>query len=89
MSTQKASFLSPKMGLVPFSLFLSLVLLFFSNFTYASKSPLITDKVFLDMQIGKEKIGRIELGLYGEIVPKTVSRFIATFNTCRWKTSGL
>jgi len=77
------------MGHLPFSWFLTFILLFFSNFILASKYPLITHKVFLDMEIGEEKIGRIELGLYGEIVPKTVSPFISTFDACRWRTSEL
>jgi peptidyl-prolyl cis-trans isomerase B (cyclophilin B) len=60
------------MGHVPTSLLFQIVLVFLSNFVLASEGPRITHKVFLDMAIGEEEIGRIELGLYGEIVPKTV-----------------
>jgi hypothetical protein len=76
------------MGHVP-TLFLRIVLLFVSSFVLASESPRITHKVFLDMEIGKEKIGRIELGLYGEIVPKTVHPFRSTVDSCRSRTSEL
>merc|ERR1712227_373733 len=39
------------------------------------KGPLVTDKVFFDMEIGGEKIGTIEIGLFGKTVPKTVENF--------------
>jgi hypothetical protein len=32
----------------------------------------ITHKVYFDMRIGDEDIGRVEFGLYGQIVPRTV-----------------
>eukprot|EP00127_Corallochytrium_limacisporum_P005566 Clim_evm83s207 gene=Clim_evmTU83s207 len=35
----------------------------------------ITDKVFFDMTIGGEDIGRIVIGLFGKTVPKTVDNF--------------
>ena len=54
-----------------FSNFL-LALIFLANVVLAAKGPLITNKVFLDVEIGGEAIGRIEIGLYGKTVPKTV-----------------
>lgn len=39
--------------------------------------PMVTDKVFLDVTIGGEKAGRIVIGLFGEVVPKTVRNFVA------------
>ncbi|KAG4301229.1 hypothetical protein PCK1_002539 [Pneumocystis canis] len=42
---------------------------------FAEKDPLITNIVFFDIQQNDEYLGRIEIGLYGEIVPKTVENF--------------
>jgi len=39
------------------------------------KGPLVTDKVFFDIEIGGEAIGTIEIGLFGKTVPKTVENF--------------
>ena len=65
------------MGHVSTSLF---VFLFLSTFVLASEGPCITHKTFQDMAIGKNNIGRIELGLYGEVVPKTVYLFPLDFS---------
>ena len=39
------------------------------------KTLLVTEKVWLDIKIGTESLGRIELGLFGKTVPKTVKNF--------------
>ncbi|CAL6002236.1 Peptidyl-prolyl_cis-trans isomerase [Hexamita inflata] len=39
--------------------------------------PKITNTVFFDVSIGGAPAGRIEMGLYGEVVPKTVENFRA------------
>jgi peptidyl-prolyl cis-trans isomerase B (cyclophilin B) len=36
----------------------------------------VTDIVWFDIQIGPEPIGRIEFGLFGKTVPKTVKNFV-------------
>ncbi|XP_066138569.1 peptidyl-prolyl cis-trans isomerase B [Euwallacea fornicatus] len=41
----------------------------------AKKGPKVTDKVWFDITIGDEAIGRIEIGLFGKTVPKTAENF--------------
>ena len=42
---------------------------------FGQKDAEITEKVYFDMSIDGEEIGRIEMGLYGSTVPKTVENF--------------
>ncbi|XP_056639096.1 peptidyl-prolyl cis-trans isomerase 5 [Diorhabda sublineata] len=42
----------------------------------AKKGPKVTDKVWFEIVIGDEAIGRIEIGLFGKTVPKTVKNFV-------------
>ncbi|ORX93886.1 cyclophilin B precursor, partial [Basidiobolus meristosporus CBS 931.73] len=43
----------------------------------AKAQPLITHKVYFDVKQGDQDIGRITIGLYGEVVPKTAENFRA------------
>lgn len=40
-----------------------------------SDNALVTKKVFFDITLGGAAVGRIEMGLFGDIVPKTVMNF--------------
>merc|ERR1712012_1105619 len=57
------------------TLILVIVLLSRGDYVEAKKGPKVTHKVFFDITIGGEKAGRIEIGLFGKTVPKTVKNF--------------
>lgn len=44
---------------------------------FADEEAVVTQKVFFDISAGGKPVGRIVLGLYGEVVPKTVANFVA------------
>lgn len=41
-----------------------------------TKEPKVTDKVYFDITIGNQPLGRMVLGLFGEVCPKTVKNFV-------------
>lgn len=53
------------------------------------KGPKVTDIVFFDIAIGDEKVGRIEIGLFGKSVPKTVKNFVTLANIHNEKPEGV
>ncbi|XP_050261489.1 peptidyl-prolyl cis-trans isomerase CYP21-1 [Quercus robur] len=70
----------------PRFIFLYLVLLIFLIFAFsnpkkseekAEEVPEITHRVYFDVDIEEQRQGRIVIGLYGQVVPKTVENFRA------------
>merc|ERR1712033_64920 len=58
------------------TLILVIVLLGRGEQVEAKKGPKVTHKVWFDITIGGEAAGRIEVGLFGKTVPKTVKNFV-------------
>lgn len=62
----------------PFKLLSALALALFAivaltaSSAEAAKGPVITNKVYFDIEHGGKPMGRIVMGLYGKTVPKTV-----------------
>jgi hypothetical protein len=51
---------------------------------FGQKDAEITDTVFFDLDIDGQPAGRIEIGLYGSVVPKTAENFkqVRTYTIC-------
>ncbi|XP_077451691.1 peptidyl-prolyl cis-trans isomerase B [Stigmatopora argus] len=58
----------------------SLIFLAFPNGSVAEdkkKGSKVTAKVYFDMKVGEESVGRIVIGVFGKTVPKTAENFMA------------
>ncbi|CAI9558428.1 unnamed protein product [Staurois parvus] len=58
----------------------SVIFLLFPSASQADekkKGPKVTVKVYFDVKIGDDEIGRVVIGLFGKTVPKTVDNFVA------------
>uniref|UniRef100_A0A8R1HHL9 Peptidyl-prolyl cis-trans isomerase n=1 Tax=Caenorhabditis japonica TaxID=281687 RepID=A0A8R1HHL9_CAEJA len=42
----------------------------------SARGPRVTDKVFFDVEVGGKPLGKIVIGVFGEIVPKTAKNFV-------------
>lgn len=80
MGREISVLLQPKFLLI----FLIASLFIFLAFSFSQQEEVkaeevheITHRVFLDVDIDKQRIGRIVVGLYGEVVPKTAENFRA------------
>ncbi|XP_026380424.1 peptidyl-prolyl cis-trans isomerase CYP21-1-like [Papaver somniferum] len=73
-------YLQPRFLLI-FIVAIILIFLAFPNLQWeedkAEEVHEITQRVFLDVDIGEQRIGRLVIGLYGQVVPKTVENFRA------------
>ncbi len=45
-----------------------------------SVTTTVTDKVFFDLTAGGKPAGRVVIGVFGDIVPKTAANFVALGN---------
>jgi peptidyl-prolyl cis-trans isomerase B (cyclophilin B) len=67
------------MNIIAFATLAVYVLMLLSGAVESSdgkKGPKVTDKVWFDIKIGEEAVGRIEIGVFGKTVPKTAKNFI-------------
>ncbi|WOO83259.1 Peptidyl-prolyl cis-trans isomerase B [Vanrija pseudolonga] len=53
------------------------IIAFLASPAEAAKGPIITNKVYFDIEHGGKPLGRVVMGLYGKTVPKTVENFRA------------
>ncbi|XP_032371848.1 peptidyl-prolyl cis-trans isomerase C [Etheostoma spectabile] len=62
---------------IPALLFLSAACLQSVSGAASRRGPKVTEKVFFDITVAGHEVGRIVVGLFGEVVPLTVNNFVA------------
>lgn len=48
----------------------------------AETGPRVTTRVYMDLAAGGKPLGRITVGLYGDVVPRTAKNFAALGASC-------
>lgn len=52
----------------------------FACLALADEGALVTEKVYLDLQVEGQSAGRVVIGLFGSTCPKTVRNFVGLAN---------
>ncbi|KAF5756272.1 putative peptidylprolyl isomerase [Helianthus annuus] len=81
MAREKSNLVRPRF-LIFFLIGSLLIFIVFSSFFHQEEEAVeevydVTHRVYLDVDVDKQHIGRIVIGLYGDVVPKTVENFRA------------
>nr|XP_046241764.1 peptidyl-prolyl cis-trans isomerase C isoform X2 [Scatophagus argus] len=63
--------------IIPALLFVSAACLQSVSSGASRTGPKVTEKVFFDITVAGHEVGRIVIGLFGEVVPLTVNNFVA------------
>ncbi|KAL2937127.1 Peptidyl-prolyl cis-trans isomerase CYP21-1 [Bienertia sinuspersici] len=82
MRREISAFVSSQPRWLLFTILASIVFLFVFTFTFQSiwrfdEEPEVTHRVFLDVDMDDQRLGRIVIGLFGKVVPKTTENFRA------------
>ena len=62
------------------TMYKSLAVLCVLGLVTAKKGPKVTHKAWFEISIDGEDVGKIEIGLFGKTVPKTVENFVTLAN---------
>ncbi|XP_050419681.1 peptidyl-prolyl cis-trans isomerase 5 [Adelges cooleyi] len=65
-----------KWAIVPVTVFVIIAVVYSQASEDEKRGPKVTDVVWFDIQVGSDKPERVEIGLFGKTVPKTVQNFV-------------